>query len=106
MVGSLMYFERALVVAREVHSTSSRTAFFARVNSYSALIITGLQLTVTGSPLPQLQPLQLLQAQPLQLLARTVELRQVQLSCWWQRLSCSAADPACLPACPPACLPA
>jgi hypothetical protein len=48
MVGSLMYFERSLVVAQQVTSTSSRTAFFARVNSYSAFIITGMQLTVTG----------------------------------------------------------
>ncbi len=47
-VGSLMYFERALVVAKQVSGTSGRTAFFATLNTYSAAIIIVFQLFATG----------------------------------------------------------
>lgn len=51
VVGSLLYFQRNLVVAASVTAGTQRTAFFARLNSWSAGIIAALQLTATSSML-------------------------------------------------------
>ncbi|KAG1680409.1 hypothetical protein FOA52_015500 [Chlamydomonas sp. UWO 241] len=48
VVGSLMYFQRSLVVALAVSDTNARTAFFARVYSASALATIVLQMFATG----------------------------------------------------------
>ncbi|KAL6752182.1 hypothetical protein V8C86DRAFT_620210 [Haematococcus lacustris] len=47
-VGSLMYFQRSLLVAQMVEGASNRAAFFARINSISAALIFVLQLMATG----------------------------------------------------------
>uniref|UniRef100_A0A7R9YTZ2 ADP,ATP carrier protein n=1 Tax=Chlamydomonas euryale TaxID=1486919 RepID=A0A7R9YTZ2_9CHLO len=48
IVGSLMYFQRSLVVATAVADSNARAAFFARLHSASAAAIICLQLTATG----------------------------------------------------------
>lgn len=48
LVGSLLYFERQLVVAASVDSPSHRATFFAVINSYSAGVIFVLQIFATG----------------------------------------------------------
>jgi AAA family ATP:ADP antiporter len=47
-VGSLMYFQRSLVVAASIKDSNERTAFFAQVYSLSALAVIALQLLATG----------------------------------------------------------
>ena len=46
--GSLMYFQRSLVVASVVKDSNSRAAFFATVYSMSALVTILLQMFATG----------------------------------------------------------
>ncbi|GAX79612.1 hypothetical protein CEUSTIGMA_g7053.t1 [Chlamydomonas eustigma] len=48
VVGSLMYFQRSLVVASVVKDSNNRTAFFASVYSLSALVTIMLQMFATG----------------------------------------------------------
>ncbi|KAF5834138.1 hypothetical protein DUNSADRAFT_9298 [Dunaliella salina] len=48
IVGSLMYFQRSLVVATMVKAANDRTQFFATVYSFSAVVICALQLLATG----------------------------------------------------------
>lgn len=48
VVGSLMYFQRSLVVAASITDSNERTAFFAQVYSLSAVAIIVLQLLATG----------------------------------------------------------
>ncbi|WIA43362.1 hypothetical protein OEZ86_009851 [Tetradesmus obliquus] len=49
VVGSLMYFQRALVVSTSVRGPSQRTAFFAALNTWSAACILLMQLFATSS---------------------------------------------------------
>ncbi|KAF6253317.1 hypothetical protein COO60DRAFT_1547527 [Scenedesmus sp. NREL 46B-D3] len=49
VVGSLMYFQRALVVSTAVRGPSQRTAFFAALNTWSAACILLMQLFATSS---------------------------------------------------------
>ncbi|KAI8464172.1 MAG: hypothetical protein J3K34DRAFT_492679 [Monoraphidium minutum] len=49
VVGSLLYFERALVVSRTLRGAGERTTFFAWLNSWSATLIALCQLFATAS---------------------------------------------------------
>jgi hypothetical protein len=51
VVGSLLYFERALVVSRSLTGPGDRTTFFAWLNSWSAGLIALCQLFATASVL-------------------------------------------------------
>lgn len=64
VVGSLVYFEKSLVVSLTVSDTSSRAEFFATVNSYSAALILALQLAATSRVLQWLGMTAALSLQP------------------------------------------
>jgi ATP/ADP translocase len=81
VVGSLMYFQRALVVSTSVRGPSQRTAFFAALNTWSAACILLMQLFATSSVLRHL--------------GMQVRRQQYSLLMWhrvWQRSA------ACIPA--------
>jgi hypothetical protein len=49
--GSMIYFQRVLVVSRAVKGSTQRTAFFALLNTYSAFAVLLLQLTASSGML-------------------------------------------------------
>ena len=48
VVGSLMYFQRSLIIASSIKDSNERTQFFAQVYSLSALAVIILQICATG----------------------------------------------------------